>query len=67
MTKSTHDALVRAWRGVFSRERVTSALELLGAASVVAGCFVLLGLGAALLAAGAALLLIGFLASGGER
>jgi hypothetical protein len=58
----TNEALARAWRAAFTRERVTTALELLGASVIVAGCFTLFGLGVALLALGVALLAIGFLA-----
>ena len=58
----TNEALRRAWRATFTRDRVTSAAELLGAAAVVAGVFVLFGIGVALVVAGVLLLAIGFLA-----
>ena len=58
----TNEALRRAWRATVTRDRVTSAAELLGAAAVVAGVFVLFGVGVALVVAGVLLLAIGFLA-----
>ena len=58
----TNEALRRAWRATVTRDRVTSAAELLGAAAVVAGVFVLFGIGVALVVAGVLLLAIGFLA-----
>ena len=58
----TNEALARVWRATFTRDRVTTAAELLGASAIVAGCFTLFGLGIALLALGVALLAIGFLA-----
>ena len=61
MTRTT-EAVRRAWRATFTRDRVTSAAELLGAAAVVAGVFVLFGIGVALVVAGVLLLAIGFLA-----
>lgn len=48
-----------------SREFVTSVVEVAGAGCVVAGCFVLFGIGVALCVAGVALLALGYLASGG--
>lgn len=58
----TNEAIRRAWRATVTRDRVTSAAELLGAAAVVAGVFVLFGVGVALVVAGVLLLAIGFLA-----
>ncbi len=57
MTRA-NEALAR----LLTRDRVTSAVELLGAGAVVAGCFVLFGLGVALMVAGVALIGIGYLA-----
>lgn len=58
----TNEAIRRAWRATFTRDRVTSAAELLGAAAVVAGCLVLFGIGVALIVAGVLLIALGFLA-----
>ena len=58
----TNEALRRAWRATVTRDRVTSAAELLGAAAVVAGCLVLFGIGVALIVAGVLLIALGFLA-----
>lgn len=58
MTRA-NDALAR----LLTRDRVTSAVELLGAAAVVAGCVVLFGAGVALIVGGLALVAIGWLAS----
>ena len=49
------------------RDALTTVAEALGAALIVAGVFVLLGVGAALIAGGAALIAVGFLASGGAE
>lgn len=45
------------------RERVTTGVEILGASLVTAGIGVLFGLGAALIVAGVACLLLGYLAA----
>jgi uncharacterized membrane protein YkgB len=58
----TNEAIGRAWRAVFTRDRVTSAVEILGAAAVIAGCLVLFGIGVALIVAGVLLIALGFLA-----
>lgn len=58
----TNEAIRRAWRATFTRDRVTSAAELLGAFAVVAGCLVLFGIGVALIVAGVLLISLGFLA-----
>lgn len=47
------------------RDLLTTVAELAGAACIVAGVFVLVGLGAALVVGGAALIVLGYLASGG--
>ena len=49
-----------------SRDAATSLLEGAGAGCVVAGSGVLFGFGVALMVAGGALLLFGYLASGGR-
>lgn len=49
------------------RDLLTTAAELTGTACVVAGVFVLCGLGAALVVGGAALIVLGYLASGGAE
>lgn len=54
-------------RRVLSLDFLTSLAELAGGALVIAGAFVLFGLGVALLAAGAGLIVAGYLASGGAE
>lgn len=49
------------------RDVLTTAAEIGGAACVIAGAFVLFGIGVALIVAGAALLGLGYLASGGAE
>jgi len=49
------------------RDVLTTLAELAGATCVVAGVFVLVGLGAALVVGGAALIVLGYLASGGAE
>ena len=49
-----------------SRDAATSVLEVAGAGCVIAGSAVLFGVGVALMVAGGALLLLGYLASGGR-
>ena len=49
------------------RDLLTSLAELAGAACIVAGVFLLVGLGAALVVGGAALIVLGYLASGGSE
>jgi len=48
-------------RRVLSRDAVTTAAEIAGGACIVAGAGVLFGLGIALVVAGAALLVLGYL------
>lgn len=50
-----------------SRELMTSISELVGAAAVTAGVFVLFGAGTALVVGGVLLIFAGFLASGGGK
>lgn len=50
-----------------SRDLLTSIAELAGCCAVVAGSFVLFGVGVALCVAGAVLLVAGYLASGGAE
>ena len=50
-----------ASRRALSRDTVTTAAEIVGGACIVAGAGVLFGLGIALIVAGAALLLLGYL------
>lgn len=47
------------------RDVLTTTAELAGAACVIAGAFVLFGIGVALMIGGAALICFGYLASGG--
>lgn len=51
----------------FTRDAVTSVTEIAGSALIVGGAFVLFGIGVALVAAGAALIVLGYLASGGAE
>lgn len=55
--------IARSLRRVLTRDLLTSALEVGGGVCLVAGVFVLLGLGAALIGAGLALIVFGYLAS----
>lgn len=47
------------------RDALTTAAEIAGALCIVTGCLVLFGIGVTLMVAGAGLLAIGYLASGG--
>lgn len=49
------------------RDVLTTAAEFVGAACIVAGAFVLFGIGVALAVAGVALIAFGYLASGGAE
>lgn len=49
------------------RDVVTTGLEILGCCAVVAGAFVLFGLGVSLIVAGIGLAAVGYLASGGAE
>lgn len=49
------------------RDVVTTGLEIVGGCAVVAGAFVLFGLGIALIVAGIGLAAVGYLASGGAE
>lgn len=49
------------------RDYVTTGVEIVGGCAVVAGAFVLFGLGVALIVAGIGLVTVGYLASGGAE
>jgi len=49
------------------RDFLTNAAEIVGLACITAGIFTLLGLGAALVVGGLGLVVLGFLASGGNE
>ena len=52
---------------LLSRDLFTSVLEIVGGLLVAAGCFVLFGLGVALVVVGVGAIAAGYLASGGDE
>jgi len=52
---------------LFSRDSLTSVLEIVGGLCVAAGSFVLFGLGVALIVVGVGAIAAGYLASGGAE